>query len=90
MDLRRAFIFVLVVLFWILIGAFGGPVIFLVAPVTWYLWLRKENYEELFIGFIVTLILSDSLEPALIFAGNLKTIYILFLGLFLSSGLSLG
>jgi len=89
MDLRRAFIFVLVVLFWILIGVFGGPVIFLVAPFTWYLWLRKENYEELFIGFIVTLILSDSLEPALIFAGNLKTIYILFLGLLVVSNRSI-
>src|ERR1035437_6049674 len=43
----------------------------------------KALYEEIFLGFAIMLILSDSREQGLAFAADVKTIYILLLSLFL-------
>ncbi len=81
MDRRNLVSFLIVVLLWVVSGMFLGPVVYGVAVITWFLWLRSDRYIELFIGFLIVLVLSDSLEDNLRFAGTLKTFYILFLGL---------
>ncbi len=68
---------------WLVTGMYGGPVIYVLLPITMLLMKRKGMYEELFLGFIFILILSDSLEDNLAFAKNAKNIYISFLAVFL-------
>ncbi len=81
MDRRNLVSFLIVVLLWVVSGMFLGPVVYGVAIISWFLWLRSDRYTELFIGFLIVLVLSDSLEDNLRFASTLKTFYILFLGL---------
>jgi len=70
-------------LVWILIGGFGGPVILAVIPMVMLLLRNKGMYEELLIGYLFILVLSDSKEPIFEFAKNAKNIYISILALFL-------
>lgn len=67
---------------WAAIGIFGGPLIYLVLPFTLLLLRRQEMYEEMLIGYLFILILSDSQAPALYFAKNIKNVYIVLLSLF--------
>lgn len=69
----------ILLLLWVVAGIFGGPVIYGLVPLTMLLLARKELYEELFIGFWLVLILSDSLWPNLLFAKSLKNIHIVML-----------
>lgn len=72
--------FLILLLVWVVIGAFGGPVIYAILPLTIFLLMRKELYEEIFIGFWFILILSDNLlMPTLAFSKGVKNIYILLL-----------
>lgn len=68
---------------WLVIGAFGGPLIYVVLPLTLLLLKRQGAYQELLIGFFFILILSDNLSDSLQFATKVKNIYISFLALFL-------
>jgi hypothetical protein len=67
---------------WLVTGIFGGPVIYVVLPLTLLLMKRKELYEELFIGYLFILIISDSAEDSLVFAKSIKNIYIASLAVF--------
>ncbi len=73
----------LLLLFWMLVGMYGGPAIYVVLPLTLIIMKQKGLYEELFFGFLFILILSDSLESQLLFAKDIKNIYILALAVFL-------
>jgi len=73
--------FIIILLFWLLTGMYGGPLIFGIVPVFLILMFQKGFYSELLIGFWFIIILSDSYENRLEFAKNLKNIYILSLGL---------
>lgn len=77
----------IIFLFWLVIGMYGGPVIYAVIPGVMILMWRKGFFEELFWGFFFILFLSDSLEDKLFFAKNAKNIYIVFLALFFFSDL---
>ena len=48
-----------------------------------FLMQRKDMYEELLLGYLFILILSDSLEGALYFAKDVKNIYISLLAFFI-------
>jgi O-antigen ligase len=62
------------------VGGVSTPAIFLILPVTIFLLLKKNRYEEIFIGFWFILILSDNLLiPSLGFAKSLKNVYIVLL-----------
>jgi O-antigen ligase len=67
---------------WTIVGMFGGPLIYLVLPLTILLMKQKGLYEELFIGYFFILIISDSLDPRLEFAKSLKNVYISLLAVF--------
>lgn len=70
-------------LFWLLVGRYGGPAIYLVLPLTILLLKRKEMYWEMFAGFLFLLILSDSRHEGLEFAKQLKNVYVVLLALFI-------
>lgn len=73
----------LIFIVWMLVGMYGGPLIYGVLPLTMILMKQKEMYEELFLGYFFILILSDSLEAKLFFAKDIKNIYISVLAIFL-------
>lgn len=74
--------FYILLLTWLVVGVYGGPVVFAFAPLTLFLLKKKDLNVELFIGFWFILILSDNLEGPLRFAKNLKNIYIVLLFVF--------
>lgn len=73
----------LVLFIWLAVGIVGGPLSYVLVPMTMFLMHKQSMYEELLIGYLFILILSDSLETRLLFAKNLKNIYISVLALFL-------
>jgi len=76
--------FLILCLLWIAVGVAGGPVPAIAFILISVLGLKyKILYEELFLGFAIILILSDSRYAGLAFAADVKTIYILLLSLFL-------
>lgn len=68
---------------WLIIGMYGGPLIYLVLPLSLFMLRRQERTEEMLIGFLFILILSDSYETHLHFAKSLKNVYVSMLALFL-------
>lgn len=68
---------------WLIAGAFTGPGVFLIIPASLFLLFSANRFQEIFIGFIFILILSDSLEIQMSFAKSFKNIYILMLFFFL-------
>lgn len=71
--------FYFILLLWLLVGLFGGPVIYVIVPLSLILMKQKEMFEEMIIGYFFILILSDSLEMKLYFAKNLKNVYIVII-----------
>jgi hypothetical protein len=68
---------------WLIVGIYGGPLIYGLVPLCLFLLRRKDMNEEILIGYLFILILSDSKESSLEFAKSLKNIYITVLALFL-------
>jgi hypothetical protein len=66
---------------WLVAGMYGSFFIYALLPLSIYLMWKKEMYEELLIGYLFILILSDSLDDRLLFAKNIKNIYITMLAL---------
>jgi O-antigen ligase len=64
---------------WVMTGAYAGPVVFAVIPFTMFLMKQKLMYEELLIGYLFILVISDSKEPVFEFAKNAKSIYLVTL-----------
>ncbi len=73
--------FYIILTIWLFAGIYGGVAVFGVIPVMLILMRNKGMYEEIFIGYLFVLILSDSLDDRLLFAKNLKNIYIVFLSI---------
>lgn len=71
-----------VFIIWLLIGMYAGQAAFVVIPLTLLQMKRKGRYEELLLGYLFILILSDSLEGRLVFAKNAKNIYIVVMAAF--------
>jgi O-antigen ligase len=74
--------FYFILLFWMIVGSYAAPVSFGLVPLTMIMMWKKGMFEELLIGFFFILILSDSLEPGLVFAKDLKNVYIVMLAVF--------
>ena len=73
----------LVLTIWLIVGIIAGPVTYALIPMTMYLMKKQSMYEELFIGYLFILILSDSLESHLLFAKGVKNVYISTLAVFM-------
>jgi len=76
------FQFIIIALVWLIVGMYGGPAIYFLLPVTVLLLKHKERYLELFFGFWLVLIWSDSRLHSLSFAQTLKPVYIALISLF--------
>ena len=72
-------IFFSIVLLWIVVGAYLGPLYLVVIPFTVLLFLRGNYFLELLLGFWFILILSDSTLRIFEFAKILKPYFILLL-----------
>lgn len=74
--------FIAILLVWLFVGMYAGVGVFLLIPPFLFLLYANDRFEELLIGFIFILILSDSLEEPLAFAKSFKNIYIVLLFVF--------
>jgi len=76
--------FLLLCFLWIGIGFIAGSIPAVVFVVTSVLLLKRKNlYQEIFLGFMLILILSDSRERGFNFAIDVKPVYIVLLSAFL-------
>lgn len=73
---------VVIALIWFVLGAFMGPVIYIVLPVMLFLMFKKDMHLEILLGFFLILTFSDSRSHLFDFAGQVKNIYIVLLFLF--------
>lgn len=85
---RNNFQFIVLLLIWLFAGIYTGPGVFLIIPASLFLLFSGERLPEMLIGFIFILVLSDSLEPKMLFAKSFKNVYILMLMFFLFISLS--
>jgi O-antigen ligase len=75
--------FLLLCFLWIAVGAFAGSQIGSAFVIFSVILLKQKNlYQEMFLGFLLILILSDSRNHGLSFAGDVKVFYILLLSIF--------
>lgn len=73
---------VIIALIWFVVGAFMGPVIYLVLPIMLFLMFKKDMHLEILLGFFLILTFSDSRSHLFDFAAQVKNIYIVLLFLF--------
>ncbi len=57
--LRDELQFLLLILFWVGVALYGGPLLFVVLPLSVFLMRSKELWAEMLFGFIIILVLSD-------------------------------
>jgi len=74
--------FYILLFVWLIVGVYIPFASYIVVPVSMFLMYKKGMIEELLFGYLFILILSDSLEPALLFAKDVKNIYISVLAIF--------
>lgn len=72
----------LILLFWVALGIFTGPLAYLAVPLHMYLLKDKGEWLWLLLGFWLVLTLSDSRQAIFGFAVNLKTVLMLVLAFF--------
>jgi hypothetical protein len=70
----------LTLLFWVLVGAFAGPLVYVVVPVHMLILNKKGAWLWILLGLWLVLTLSDSRQPIFSFAVNLKTAMMLVMG----------
>jgi hypothetical protein len=70
----------LTLLFWVLVGAFAGPLVYVVVPVHMLVLNKKGALLWILLGLWLVLTLSDSRQPIFSFAVNLKTAMMLVMG----------
>jgi O-antigen ligase len=75
--------FTIILMVWLASGFLAGPLAFVVVGISILLLSRRQYYPELFAGFWLILMLSDTRIDWLQFTGQLKVIYMLLLGLVL-------
>ncbi|WP_240509583.1 O-antigen ligase family protein [Geofilum rhodophaeum] len=72
----------LILLFWVALGIFTGPVAYLAVPLHMFLLQRKGEWLWLLLGFWLILTLSDSRQAVFGFAQSLKSVLMLALTFF--------
>lgn len=81
--LRDELQFITLILIWVLVGIYGGPILFGVLPLSVFLIKSREMWAEMLFGFIIILVLSDMtplLTPMMIIK-SAKNTYIVALTL---------
>lgn len=70
----------LTLLFWVLVGAFAGPLVYVVVPIHMLILKQKGAWLWILLGLWLVLTLSDSRQPVFRFAVNLQTAMMLVMG----------
>jgi O-antigen ligase len=83
--IRSERFFLLTLLVWLITGILFAPSSWIVIPVFLMLLRRKKMYLEMLMGFFVILVLSDSRQYSLHFAGDIKDIYLVILAFFIAT-----
>lgn len=81
--LRDELQFIALILIWVVVGIYGGPILFGVLPLSVFLIKSREMWAEMLFGFIIILVLSDMtplLTPMMIIK-SAKNTYIVALTL---------
>jgi O-antigen ligase len=77
---NQQFLFLLMT--WVLSAIFFGQLASVIVLLCIFIFIRKDWMEEFFIGFLIILIMSDSLLEPIAFAKSFKNIYILILAFY--------
>ncbi len=72
----------LILVSWLIIGSLSPVISYALIPLTMVLMYKKGLIEELLIGYVFILILSDNLDTTFEFAKNAKNIYVSLLAVF--------
>lgn len=83
--IKNNLLFTFIMLSWLAAGMISSFLALLIIPLFLLLFRMNSRYQELFIGFLFILILSDSLEMKMAFAKTFKSLNIVLLALFLIS-----
>jgi O-antigen ligase len=75
--LRSNIQFLIIVSIWIMLGLYARPLTYVIVPLLFFLMIKKNLDENIFIGFFAILILSDSFYLG--FAKDIKPIVLLLL-----------
>jgi O-antigen ligase len=81
--LRDELQFIALILIWVVVGIYGGPLLFVVLPLSVFVIKSRELWAEMLFGFIIILVLSDMsplLKPMMI-VKSAKNTYIVALSL---------
>lgn len=81
--LRDELQFIALILIWVVVGIYGGPLLFVVLPLSVFIIKSRELWAEMLFGFIIILVLSDMtplLKPMMI-VKSAKNTYIVALSL---------
>lgn len=85
--LNRNIQFMIMIILWVISGMYGGPLYYLLIPASILMLRMKDRTSEILFGLIIVTILSDHWEPQLLWASNVKDIYLLLMfGMFLFNG----
>jgi O-antigen ligase len=74
--------FLLICLSWLVVGQYVAPLAYVLIIISVFQWYSNQKHEEILIGFLYILTLSDSRVTSLQFAGVIKNAYIVILALF--------
>lgn len=83
--LRTKRSFLLLLLVWLLVGMFGGPLAIVVIPLSLLILINQGRFDEALLGFFLILMLSDSRQQSMGFAAQAKDFCMLMMagGMFL-------
>jgi len=87
-HLKFQFKFYILLLLWVAIGMYGDILVYGFIPLILVLFRMNERYQEIFLGFVLILVISDNLEPQLAFAKTFKNLNIVLLFAFFISDLN--
>jgi O-antigen ligase len=80
--IKKHYQFAILLIIWVVSGIWGGPAYLGIIPLSVILLKSKGMYVELICGLIFILVLSDSWNLDMLWAGNVKDIYLVLLSLF--------
>ncbi|MFZ1689182.1 MAG: O-antigen ligase family protein [Flavobacteriales bacterium] len=63
--------FFLIILVWVVTTIYLGPLIYLIMPATFFMFRAQGKYQEIVMGFLIVLIMSD-IDPDMIAMGPVK------------------
>lgn len=82
--LKRNIQFIIMITLWVVSGMYGGPSYFLIVPASLLLLRMRNMHSEVIFGLLIITVLSDHWKPHLLWASNVKDIYLLLMfGMFL-------